>query len=70
MKGSIVYYCDECGKTKEKNDEKNRDDEVPVFCCNKPMKMREIEACMKSGSSAEHARFSDDDEPCDEGRGQ
>jgi len=64
MMHPVFYYCEECGKTDSKED---NDPEEP-FCCNKPMKPKELEVCTKAGGSAEHARFSDDDEPCDDGR--
>jgi len=64
MKDPIVYYCEECGKTDSKKD----GDTVELFCCNRSMKQKELEVCTKAGGSAEHARFSDEDEPCDDGR--
>lgn len=64
MKGPIVYYCEECGKTRSVDDS----EELPTYCCDRKMKKQESDFCTKSGSSAEHARFDDDDEPCDEGR--
>ncbi|MDP6155186.1 MAG: hypothetical protein QGH39_07330 [Candidatus Thermoplasmatota archaeon] len=65
MKHPIVYYCEECGKTDSKKDSET----LELFCCNRSMKKKELETCTKAGASAEHARFSDDDEPCDDGRG-
>ncbi len=63
MDKPIVYYCEECGKTVSKED-----GETVNFCCEKSMKSQVADTCLKSGSSAEHARFNDEDEPCDEGR--
>jgi len=60
----IVYYCEECGRTK-KTEAKEI---LPIFCCDKKMREQDLNICTKSGSAAEHARFIDDDEPCDEGR--
>jgi len=60
-----VYYCTECGDKTEK-DEAN---DTPLFCCERPMKRWALEACTKASADPEHARFSDDDEPCDDGRG-
>ena len=59
-----VYFCEDCERT------------IPLataqglpICCNKNMKKMPLSMCMKSGASAEHARFHDDDDACDEGRG-
>ena len=58
------YECEDCGKRIEINP----DESGAPQCCNKPMKKAEpLDACQKS-STAEHSRFDDFGEPCDDGR--
>jgi len=56
----IIFFCEECDK----------ESRIPeVLCCGKPMKKRPLDKCTKATASAEHARFHDEDDACDEGRG-
>ena len=59
-----AYYCYECKKTVPK-----KDPEGAPECCGKEMTLLPLEECSKAPASAEHARFDDDDEPCDTGLG-
>ncbi|MGD1969571.1 MAG: hypothetical protein PVH74_19470 [Desulfobacterales bacterium] len=59
-----VYECENCGSTLEVSAEAS---EAPE-CCGSVMKSAEdLKACGLS-STAEHSRFDDIDEPCDDGR--
>jgi len=58
-----MYQCEDCEKTAQKGDTA----EVPD-CCGKPMKRVQEDVCVKAPAAAEHARFDDEDEPCDDGR--
>ena len=63
MKEEMAYYCDSCHKVIKKTGEK-------VFapeCCGKGMELLSLSDCMKDPAWAEHARFDDNDEPCDPG---
>lgn len=51
------YHCKECGKTIEADESEN--------CCGSPME--KLTSCT-TAPSAEHARLTNDDEPCDDGR--
>ena len=64
MADMLVYECTNCGNTVEaKADGSN----LPE-CCGHAMKPAEdLKACGLS-STAEHSRFDDFDEPCDDGR--
>lgn len=64
MGEKTTYSCKTCGGTIE-IDAAAKD--VPE-CCKAPMeKMPEMDACTIS-TTAEHARFDETDEPCDDGR--
>ena len=59
-----TYECTNCGKKTENSGD---DTQIPE-CCGKPMKTTEpLEACTLS-PTAEHSRFDDISEPCDDGR--
>jgi hypothetical protein len=59
-----VYECESCGNTIEIDmDESKR----PECCGNAMKKAEELKACNLS-TTAEHSRFDDFDEPCDDGR--
>ena len=59
-----VYECSNCGKTVEVSAEESKTPE----CCGHEMKSAEdLKACGLS-TTAEHSRFDDFDEPCDDGR--
>ncbi|MGD8992529.1 MAG: hypothetical protein PVI00_13825 [Desulfobacterales bacterium] len=59
-----VYECANCGNTVEVNDKEPKAPE----CCGKEMQSaEELKACGLS-STAEHSRFDDFEEPCDDGR--
>ena len=59
-----VYECATCGNTAEVSAEESNSPE----CCGNPMKSaEELKACGLS-TTAEHSRFDDFDEPCDDGR--
>ena len=58
------YECVNCGNTKEQDAEGADTPE----CCGKPMQEAEpLQACQTS-TTAEHSRFDDLGEPCDDGR--
>ena len=55
----IVFFCEECKK----------ESKTPgVLCCGKPVKQKPLESCDKAPADAEHARFGDKDDACDDGR--
>jgi hypothetical protein len=59
-----VYECANCGNTVEVSGDESKAPE----CCGAAMKTaEELKACGLS-STAEHSRFDDFDEPCDDGR--
>ena len=62
----ITYRCEACGESV-----KIIDGEMMLpECCEMPMKQvaeTDIDFCKKS-MDPEHARFEDDDSPCDDGR--
>jgi hypothetical protein len=57
----ITYKCDICGKQLKASDEK-----IPT-CCGKLMQQLPLDICIQP-AHPEHARSSEDDEPCDDGR--
>jgi hypothetical protein len=64
MSAKHVYECENCGKTVELGSE---DAKAPE-CCDKPMKeISDLDACQMS-TTAEHSRFDDFDDACDDGR--
>lgn len=64
MSDGKVYECASCGNTVEIG---AADSKVPE-CCGNPMKpVEDLKACELS-STAEHSRFDDMGEPCDDGR--
>jgi DNA-directed RNA polymerase subunit RPC12/RpoP len=64
MADTQVYECAQCGKTVEVSAKESK---VPE-CCGKAMQSaEELKACNLS-STAEHSRFDDFEEPCDDGR--
>lgn len=63
MAEKLSFECVHCGnKTEIDADDSN----IPK-CCGKPMQAEGLDACQMS-STAEHTRFDDLDEPCDDGR--
>jgi len=64
MAEQLVYECDKCGKTIETT---KADDKAPE-CCGQQMREHDkLPACGLS-TTAEHSRFDDMGEPCDDGR--
>jgi hypothetical protein len=64
MSAKNVYECENCGKSLELSLE---DAKAPE-CCDKPMKeIGDLDACHTS-TTAEHSRFDDFDDACDDGR--
>ena len=58
------YECTNCGNKKEQSADGS---DIPE-CCGKPMEEVEpLQACQTS-TTAEHSRFDDLGEPCDDGR--
>ncbi|MBD3193851.1 MAG: hypothetical protein GF317_02270 [Candidatus Lokiarchaeota archaeon] len=57
------YECLTCKRTATIKE----DDEIP-YCCDEPMTKIPKEICLQP-AHAEHARPMEDDEPCDDGRG-
>ena len=63
MAEKLSFECVHCGnKTEIEEDDSN----IPE-CCGKPMQAEGLDACQTS-STAEHTRFDDLGEPCDDGR--
>ena len=62
MSAKKTYHCDKC-KTQFKVDKQ----ETTPECCGRPMTILNRDQCT-TASTAEHARFDDMDEPCDDGR--
>ncbi|UCG06363.1 MAG: hypothetical protein JSV83_21045 [Desulfobacterales bacterium] len=59
-----VYECENCGKSVELGAE----EAIAPECCDKPMKeIADLDAC-KVSTTAEHSRFDDFDDACDDGR--
>lgn len=59
-----VYECENCGKSVELGAE----EAIAPECCDKPMKeITDLDAC-KVSTTAEHSRFDDFDDACDDGR--
>ena len=64
MAETQVYECVNCGNPKEVSTDESKHPE----CCGKPMKKpEELQACQTS-TTAEHSRFDDLSDPCDDGR--
>ncbi len=60
---NCIFNCEVCGETVENNSSNSPE------CCGKPMiKQEELPVCEVS-ATAEHSRFEDLGEPCDDGRG-
>ena len=62
MEGDTAYYCNECHKVL-----KSGKRETSPECCGHSMDFVSLNECMKDPGWAEHARFMDDDAPCDPG---
>ena len=60
MKEKLTYKCSICGKMTDVEGK----EKVPE-CCGMPME--KLPSCTKT-LTAEHARFTDEDEPCNDGR--
>ena len=64
MTEKLVFECENCGKSVEFS----ADEEKTPECCDKPMKkIGDLDACHVS-TTAEHSRFDDFDDACDDGR--
>ena len=64
MSARHVYECENCGKSVELS---SKDAKVPE-CCDKPMiEISDLDSCQMS-TTAEHSRFDDFDDACDDGR--
>ena len=64
MTEKLVFECEDCGK----NVEFGADEGQAPQCCDKPMKrIGDLDACHVS-TTAEHSRFDDFDDACDDGR--
>ena len=63
MAEKLSFECVECGNITEIDED---DPNIPA-CCGKPMQAEGLDACQTS-STAEHSRFDDLGEPCDDGR--
>ena len=63
MSDKQTFECVHCGNKIEQNAD---DSKIPE-CCGKPMQAEGLDACQTS-STAEHSRFDDLGEPCDDGR--
>jgi hypothetical protein len=59
-----VYECVNCGNTVEVGAEESK---LPECCGNAMKPAEDLKACGLS-TTAEHSRFDDIDEPCDDGR--
>jgi len=58
------YECVECGNQAQASDA----DAQPPECCGKPMQEQEPLQVCEAPAGAEHSRFDDLGEPCDDGR--
>ena len=63
MAEKVNFECVNCGNKAEKN---AGDTSIPE-CCGKPMQVEGLDSCGMS-TTAEHSRFDNQDEPCDDGR--
>ena len=63
MAEKLSFECIHCGNKTEIDAD---DSKIPQ-CCGKPMQAEGLDACEMS-STAEHTRFDDLGEPCDDGR--
>jgi hypothetical protein len=63
MTEKLAFECVICGNETEIDAD---DPNIPT-CCGKPMQAEGLDACQTS-STAEHSRFDDLGEPCDDGR--
>ena len=61
---NILYECASCGNTVEVSADEAK---APECCGNAMQTAEELKACGLS-TTAEHSRFDDFDEPCDDGR--
>ena len=65
MEEKCIFNCQSCNGTVEIN--AGEPQTIPE-CCGKPMtRMPPLDQCL-APASAEHSRFDDDGEPCDDGR--
>jgi hypothetical protein len=58
------YKCEDCGRTEIVSDG------IVPQCCGKSMQEVPLDVCTKPPADAENARFTDDDEACDDSRGE
>lgn len=61
MKDDLAYVCEECHKVMRATGDGQHDPE----CCGVKMKKMPMTECRKDPAFAEHARFIDEDEPCE-----
>ena len=59
-----IFNCEVCGESRAAE---NKESEIPE-CCGKPMAKQEPLPVCEISSTAEHSRFDDLGEPCDDGR--
>ena len=55
------FECKDCGKQVKSSKKKNPE------CCGKQMKQLPLDICIQP-TTAEHARLTEEDEPCNDGR--
>jgi hypothetical protein len=60
MEENTAYYCDHCNKVL-----KSGKMEFSPECCGHEMKFISVTECVKDPAWAEHARWFDEDGPCD-----
>ena len=67
MEDKCIYNCEICGQDLEK-DQVGKE---PPSCCGEPMVVKSdtLPVC-ETSATAEHTRFDDLGEPCDDGRGK
>ena len=63
MTEKLAFECVICGNKTDID----ADDPIIPACCGKPMQAEGLDSCQTS-STAEHSRFDDLGEPCDDGR--
>ena len=63
MAEKVNFECVNCGNKTEQDTEELK---IPE-CCGKPMQVEGLDSCGMS-TTAEHSRFDNLDEPCDDGR--
>ena len=65
LKERCIYNCEVCGQSVSMVGSESD----PPECCDEIMKKQDEMAACEFSDTAEHSRFDDPGEPCDDGRG-